>query len=391
MPNYKYTDDEFRQLTSISSLDVALALGMEVDEYRSSSKAIHIKDSGGLFVFPQDGKWYRHSDEKSGHGVQLVCDTLGCSFGEALDWLARNIANITASRKQQVYYKNRTPFPKSEIWTAERTLKDMQLLRNDSSAVLSEFHSDSISYQQQRKTESRAEFRVPPHDIPPRRVFAYLIKTRGIDADIVKDMVQRKLIAEDSVHHNCLFFGKDKDGTIRSCAMRGTTSAPFRGEVSGGDKRYTFCIKGSSNTAYFYESPIDALSHATLLKMNGQTWATDSRVSTNGCGGYIPAQHFLDDNPFINDVVIAYDNDEKGIQAAERIAHKLRTDYADRNINVRTLRIQQQKDMNEVLQLYRRCSDIVSVEEFMAEYISVDGNEPSCSDEECEDEDCLEP
>ena len=85
MPNYKYTDDEFRQLTSISSLDVALALGMEVDEYRSSSKAIHIKDSGGLFVFPQDGKWYRHSDEKSGHGVQLVCDTLGCSFGEALD------------------------------------------------------------------------------------------------------------------------------------------------------------------------------------------------------------------------------------------------------------------------------------------------------------------
>lgn len=42
---------------------------------------------------------------------------------------------------------------------------------------------------------------------------AYLIRTRGIDPEIVKGMLQRKMIAEDSAHHNCLFFGRDEKVT----------------------------------------------------------------------------------------------------------------------------------------------------------------------------------
>lgn len=170
-------------------------------------------------------------------------------------------------------------------------------------------------------------FTVPAHDVKPSRVMAYLIKTRGIDPEIVKGMLQRKMIAEDSAHHNCLFFGRDEKGNIRSCAQRGTTQVQFRGEVSGGDKAYTFAMNGKSNVLRLFESPIDAMSHATFSKLLGKDWTADHRLSTNGCGSYESIKKYMDNHPEISSVWLSFDNDEGGRNGAAASKEKLLHDF----------------------------------------------------------------
>lgn len=168
MPQYKYSRDDYYRLTNAPCLDVARALGMEINERESDRKSWKIKGEQGLCIYREENGWYRFSDGRHGFPIDLVKDKLSCSTEQALDFIARYVVNGVS---EQVNIPCRT--------------------------ALSE-------------PEKPREFSPPAHDISPKRVMAYLIKTRGIDPEIVKAMIQRKMIAEDSVHHNCLFSGVTK-------------------------------------------------------------------------------------------------------------------------------------------------------------------------------------
>ena len=317
---YKYSKEDYMKLAGASCLEVALALGMTIDEgSKTTSKSVHIIDSGGLYVFPDKNNWYRHSDGAKGFPIDLVTDTLGCNREEALDFIAKYVVNGVYA--QDTHY---TLKPKAE--------------------------------------SPKAVFAVPPHHITPSRVIAYLIQTRGIDRDIVLSLIQHRMIAEDEVHHNCLFFGKDSNGNIKSCALRGTTPIKFRGEVAGGDKSYSFVMKGTSDTLRVFESPIDAMSHATFTKLLGKDWTKDHRISTNGCGNLNSVQRYISDHSEIRRVSIALDNDAAGQKAALELQRKLLSLYRDRHIIVGTVS-PIFKDWNEDLLKYRGCS--IPVNEFL--------------------------
>lgn len=307
--NYKYSKEDYYRLLQADCLSVALALGMQIDEGKqTTAKATHIKDSGGLYIFPNNN-WYRHSDGAKGFPVDLVMDTLACSRDDALDFIARNVVNGV---QQQTY----TPPPRP------------------------------------RREEKPVEFKIPPHDIKPERVYAYLIKSRGIDKDIVGALIQGKIIAEDSSHHNCLFFGRDENGDIKSCAVRGTnTFKQFRGEVAGGDKSCSFAMHGKGAILRLFESPIDAMSHATFSKLIGKDWTADTRLSTNGCG-YQSVLRYLTNHTDIKKVAICYDNDDAGRKAAAETQIKLARDFPDRNLTVSII-TPRGKDWNEDLQEFR--------------------------------------
>lgn len=50
----RYSRDDYFKITNASCLLVAEALGLVIDESkRSNAKAVHIKDSGGLYIFPK--------------------------------------------------------------------------------------------------------------------------------------------------------------------------------------------------------------------------------------------------------------------------------------------------------------------------------------------------
>ncbi len=307
---YKYSKDDYYRITNADGVAVAQALGLQVDEGKqTTAKAVHIKNSGGLYIFPTNN-WYRHSDGSKGFPVELVMDILECDRENAMEFIAKNVLNGI-----------------------------QQLTLNS-------------QYRRPMREEKPVEFKVPQHDIKPNRVYAYLIKSRGIDKDIVGSLIQNKMIAEDSQRHNCLFFGRDENGEIKSCAMRGTsTYVQFRGEVAGGDKSCSFAMNGKGTTLRLFESPIDAMSHATFSKLLGKDWTADHRLSTNGCG-YQSVLNYLSRHPEIESVVISYDNDVAGRKGARETAAKLSRDFPDRGLRVTTA-LPREKDWNEELLEFR--------------------------------------
>jgi len=200
------------------------------------------------------------------------------------------------------------------------------------------------------KSVERAE--PQPLILPPRyentnRVIAYLTQSRCIDRTIVQDMIRQKKLYESRDKHNCIFLGYDRAGEIRYAFNRGTLSGVrFAGDCPGSSKDYGFVMEGSSDRLYVFESPIDALSHATLTKMKGEDYTQDTRLSL-GCVSDRALHQYLKDNPAIKRVVLGLDNDKAGLQATQRMMEALQ----DSSLSI-SIELPKAKDHNEDLVLF---------------------------------------
>ena len=55
----RFSANEYYALANADCISVAKALGMQVDEGKqTTTKAVHIKHSGGLYIFPEKNKKY---------------------------------------------------------------------------------------------------------------------------------------------------------------------------------------------------------------------------------------------------------------------------------------------------------------------------------------------
>ena len=173
------------------------------------------------------------------------------------------------------------------------------------------------------------------------QVVSYL-KRRGIDMAIIRFCLQTGRVYESRNYHNAVFVGRDKEGTPRYAALRGIGTG-FIGEAGGSDKNYSFSIPSEekSEKAHLFESAIDLLSYATLLKMEGRDWRAEHLLSLAGV--YQPAKEigqskipaavsrFLKEYPEIRKVSLHLDNDRAGRLAAEAIQAVLPKQYQTEN------------------------------------------------------------
>ena len=158
---------------------------------------------------------------------------------------------------------------------------------------------------------------------------------RGIDYDLIDYCIQTGRVYESQKYHNVVFVGRDLKGQPRYAALRGTVG-DFKGEATGSDKRYSFCIaeNPSANSVHLFESAIDLLSYATLLKMKGRDWRQDALLSLAGVfkrkrEGVVPLalSQYLQDHPGIKTLYLHLDNDEVGRDAAAGIMEGLGDKY----------------------------------------------------------------
>ena len=186
------------------------------------------------------------------------------------------------------------------------------------------------------------EFHLPKAYENVNRAYAYLIKFRMIDREILQHFISNKQIFEDNKYHNIIFVGIDEFGIPKFAQRKGTLSntPSFRKNVKGSDLKYSFSHIGKNNILYVFESPIDLLSYISSHK---DSWKQSSYLSLCGVSD-IPLLHFLSWKTKIDTVTLCLDNDQAGLTASKKIKEKLEQKGYKINMNV-----SKEKDWNNQL------------------------------------------
>ena len=190
-------------------------------------------------------------------------------------------------------------------------------------------------------------FALPAANVNNDKVIAYL-RGRGIDGGIINRCVQNGLLYEAAKSHNCVFVGYD-GGKPKFACERGI-SDDYKKDVFGSDKRFSFVLPpknpNSTNLAVT-EAPVDALSHASIHKMNGDKW-DGYRLSLGGVSS-LALVSFLEQHPEIASVQLCLDNDKAGKIATDRIIGELLSDKRFSHLKVSVVPPPIGKDYNDTL------------------------------------------
>lgn len=158
----------------------------------------------------------------------------------------------------------------------------------------------------------RKKFILPEKNFGYQRMYAYLNKTRGISSKVIQHFQEKGLLYED-IKHNVVFVGYCKEKAVYAF-LRGTnTENPWKQEVSGSKKEYSFSYSGTSNRLYVFESAIDILSFITKYYDCG--WSKHHYLSLGGLQDKAFDQ-YLKDHPEVEQVCFCLDWDAPGIVAA---------------------------------------------------------------------------
>ena len=204
-----------------------------------------------------------------------------------------------------------------------------------------------ISQQKQEKKKEQKPFTLPPANLDMHRIYAYLMKQRGIDRDVIRAFTHAKLLYEEAIYHNCVFVGYDENGVARHAHKRGTTTgSSFKCNADGSAPQYSFHWSGTSERLFIFEAPIDVMSYITMYP---QDWQKDNYVALCSVAP-IAAKQMIEQNDRLRQIILCLDNDDAGNSACLRIAKELKERYP----TVSVYRLSpEHKDFNEDLQTWR--------------------------------------
>ena len=191
--------------------------------------------------------------------------------------------------------------------------------------------------EQRESVAEEKELCLPKKNVSSERAVRYLVN-RGIDLEIIYDCLSVGLIYEDARYHSVVFVGYDRKGKARYGAYRATDNSGRKGDYGGSDKRYAFRLGNhETETVHLFESAIDLLSYATLIKEQGGDWKSSGLLSLSGI--YAPKDetdsmktpdtlaHYLEVNKQVKRIVLHLDNDRTGRVAAKKIMENLSEEY----------------------------------------------------------------
>ena len=169
-----------------------------------------------------------------------------------------------------------------------------------------------------REVREKPLFRLPERDTNHRQVYAYLTKTRGIEKEVVRDFLHQRLLYQEKEHKNCVFVGYDREGKPVFASMRGTVSQHrFVSDVEGCDYQQGIYIDNGQNTLLVTESTIDCMSVMSLVRLGGKDPEKSNYLILNGATKLEPLFYHIQNNPEINRVILALDNDRAGREGVE--------------------------------------------------------------------------
>ena len=298
MPYIPFTDEQKQLANSVDLAEYLRVRGEKLERVGIEHKLIYYDSSGKHdSITIRGSKWFDHKNQTGGGAIKFMQEFYGMDFQTAVqELLGRSISPLSNSP------------PKAD--------------------------------KQEQKTR---EFKLPEPNSDMHRVYAYLIKQRFISADIITHFAKQHTLYEDKTHHNAVFVGLNENGEPKQAHKRSTNSVggTFRITCGGSDTRYSFAHFGENERLYVFEAPIDMLSFLTLYPKD---WQKHSYIAMNGVyeNAVLTA---LKNHSNLSEVILCVDNDEGGIEAADRLRDILNENGYS---NVKRL-APPYKDWNEVL------------------------------------------
>ena len=297
MPYIPFTDEQKILANSVDLAEYLRVRGEKLERVGRESKLIYYDGSGKHdSIAIRGSKWFDHKNQTGGGAIKFMQEFYDMDFQTAV---------------QELLGQRVTPLSHSP---------------------------PKVSAKEEKK-----EFRLPETNTNMHRVYAYLIKQRFIDPNIISHFAKQHTLYEDKEHHNAVFVGVDENGVPRQASKRSTNSYgnSFRITCQGSDTRYSFAHFGESKRLYVFEAPIDMMSFLTLYPKD---WQKHSYIAMNGVyeNAVLAA---LKNHSNLSEVILCVDNDEGGIEAVDRLKDILaEKGYTD----VKRL-TPEFKDWNEVL------------------------------------------
>ena len=297
MPYIPFTDEQKVLANSVNLEEFLRMRGEKLERVGREHKLIYYDSSGKHdSITIRGSKWFDHKNQVGGGAIKFMQEFYGMDFQTAV---------------QELLGQRVTPLSHSPPKAIAK--------------------------------EEKKEFKLPEANSNMHRVYAYLIKQRFINPNIISHFAKQHTLYEDKEHHNAVFVGVDENGVPRQAHKRSTNSYgnSFRITCEGSDTRYSFAHFGESKRLYVFEVPIDIMSFLTLYPKD---WQKHSCIAMNGVyeNAVLTA---LKNHSNLSEVILCVDNDEGGIEAVDRLKDILTENgYTD----VKRL-APKFKDWNEVL------------------------------------------
>lgn len=269
MPYIAFTEE---QKLRAAAVDLEELLRCHGEQLTRSGREMRLKSDHSVTV--RGNEWFDHATRKGGGPISFVQTFYGLNYPDAVSFLLGGEQGI--------------------VYPAAR----------------------------EKVVEPPKSFELPPQNADMRRVYAYLLKQRHIDHEVITAFAKAGTLYEDAQYHNCVFVGTDESGVAHHAHKRSTNSygQAFRINVAGSDPRYSFHHIGQSGHLYAFEAPIDMLSFLTLYPKN---WQQHSYVALCGTSG-IPINWILEQYPYHDQTILCLDADKAGQEAAQRIQSALK-------------------------------------------------------------------
>ena len=169
---------------------------------------------------------------------------------------------------------------------------------------------------------------IPEKACTNKQVIEYL-KNRGIDEEIIEDCIKDNLLYQENKTNNIVFLGYDNEGNIKYAGCRSTNNKRIMRDARGSSKEFSFRLLSEikNTTLHIFESSIDLLSYATMLKNKGFNYKEHNLIALAGV--YQPSsnieqskvpiaiQNYLNKYQYTQDIVLHFDNDRAGREATK--------------------------------------------------------------------------
>ena len=165
------------------------------------------------------------------------------------------------------------------------------------------------------------ELELPTKAANSKIVYRYLVGERKIDASVVRYFLAKEMLYQDADHNNCVFVSNG------FACIRSTGGHRFVMDLVGCDYNECFYFRPckEATTLVVAESVIDIMSIMTQFVRERKRYTNYTYLALSGTNKLESLFHHLKRETDIQHIMLAFDNDDAGLNAQRAALEELKT------------------------------------------------------------------